>query len=115
MKQNPDFEPLNIAVLTLSDTRTAENDTSGDALVAMLEDAGHKLASRALCPDDVYQMRAVVSQWIAQPEVDVILTTGGTGFTGRDSTPEALRPLLDTPLDTVGELFRSLSQKEVGS
>lgn len=106
---------LSITVLTLSDTRTAENDTSGDALVEMLEAAGHKLAARALCPDDVYAMRAIVSQWIAEPDVDVILTTGGTGFTGRDSTPEALRPLFDTPIDTFGELFRALSHKEIGS
>ena len=115
MAKDTEFVPLNIAVLTLSDTRTAQNDTSGDALVSMLEEAGHKLASRTLCPDDVYRMRAIVSQWIAVPEVDVILTTGGTGFTGRDSTPEALRPLLDTPIDTFGELFRSLSYQDVGS
>lgn len=115
MAKNTEFVPLNIAVLTLSDTRTAENDTSGDTLVSLLEDAGHKTATRALCPDDVYRMRAIVSQWIAVPEVDVILTTGGTGFTGRDSTPEALRPLLDTPIDTFGELFRSLSYQDVGS
>lgn len=115
MAETTEFIPLTIAVLTLSDTRTAENDTSGNALVSMLGEAGHALADRALCPDDVYQMRAVVSRWIADPEVNVILTTGGTGFTGRDSTPEALRPLLDTPIDTFGELFRSLSYGEVGS
>ena len=93
MPDSSDFVSLEIAVLTLSDTRTARNDTSGDALVGMLEEAGHRLAARELCPDDVYRMRAIVSQWIADENVDVILTTGGTGFTGRDSTPEALRPL----------------------
>lgn len=115
MHANPEFKPLNIAVLTLSDTRTPENDTSGDALVEMLTDAGHKLAARELCPDDVYRMRAIVSRWIADPEVDVVLTTGGTGMTGRDSTPEALAPLFDRPIDTFGELFRELSYREIGS
>ena len=115
MTQNPEFVPLDIAVLTLSDTRTAENDTSGDALASMLQEAGHRLASRALCPDDAERMKAIVSQWIAEPGVDVILTTGGTGFTGRDSTPEALQPLLDTPIDGFGELFRYLSFQEIGS
>lgn len=115
MTSNPEFKPLDIAVLTLSDTRTAENDTSGDALVEMLKDAGHNLAARELCPDDVYRMRAIVAQWIADPGIDVVLTTGGTGFTGRDSTPEALGPLFDRPIDTFGELFRQLSYQEIGS
>jgi molybdenum cofactor biosynthesis protein B len=115
MPANDTFKPLGIAVLTLSDTRTAENDTSGDALVEMLEEAGHTLAARALCPDDVDRMRALVSGWIADPEVDVVLTTGGTGFTGRDSTPEALGPLFERPIDTFGELFRQLSYAEIGS
>jgi molybdenum cofactor biosynthesis protein B len=115
MSQEIEFVPLSIAVLTLSDTRTPDNDTSGDALVGMLEAAGHQLAARDLRPDDVYQMRAVVSGWIADPEIDVVLTTGGTGMTGRDSTPEALRPLFDTCIDTFGELFRQLSWQEIGS
>jgi len=115
MAQEIDFVPLGIAVLTLSDSRTPENDTSGDALVEMLEQAGHQLTARDLRPDDVYQMRAVVSTWIADDQIDVILTTGGTGFTGRDSTPEALRPLFDTCIDTFGELFRQLSYQEIGS
>ena len=115
MSSDGRFTPLSIAVLTLSDTRTAENDTSGDALVELLQTAGHQLAARALCPDDVYRMRAVVSQWIADPEIDVVLTTGGTGFTGRDSTPEALAPLFDRPIDTFGELFRALSFQEIGT
>lgn len=115
MPADQDFKPLNIAVLTLSDTRSLENDTSGDLLVEMLEAAGHNLAARELIPDDVYGMRAIVSQWIADPEVDVVLTTGGTGMTGRDSTPEALVPLFDRPVDTFGELFRQLSYDEIGS
>lgn len=110
-----DFIPLNIAVLTLSDTRTAETDTSGDALVALLTEAGHTLADRRLIPDDVYQMRAIVSQWIADPGIHVVISTGGTGFTGRDSTPEALAPLFDKHIEGFGELFRHLSLAEIGS
>lgn len=110
-----DFIPLNIAVLTLSDTRTPETDTSGDALVHLLGEAGHKLAARELIPDDVYRMRAVVSGWIADPSIHVIITTGGTGFTQRDSTPEALQPLFDQHIEGFGELFRQLSFAEIGS
>lgn len=115
MSADSEFKALDIAVLTLSDTRTRENDTSGDALVEMLEAAGHRLAGRELCPDDVHRMRAMVAQWIADPAIDVVLTTGGTGFTGRDSTPEALAPLFERPIDTFGELFRQLSYHEIGS
>lgn len=115
MSSDDTLTPLSIAVLTLSDTRTRDNDTSGDVLVEMLRDAGHELAGRELCPDDVYLMRAIVSRWIADPGVDVILTTGGTGMTGRDSTPEALAPLFDRPIDTFGELFRQLSYREIGT
>ncbi|WP_151703273.1 molybdenum cofactor biosynthesis protein B [Nitrincola alkalilacustris] len=107
--------PLKIAVLTLSDTRTLEQDRSGDTLVQMLEAAGHTLVARELIPDDVYRMRAVVSGWIADPEVQVVLTTGGTGYAGRDSTPEAMRPLFDTEIEGFGELFRQLSHAEIGS
>ena len=110
-----DFIPLNIAVLTLSDTRTPETDTSGDALVALLTEAGHKLADRKLIPDDVYRMRAIVSQWIADPGIHAVISTGGTGFTGRDSTPEALSPLFDKHIEGFGELFRHLSLAEIGS
>lgn len=106
---------LNIAVLTLSDTRTAADDTSGDVLVALLQDAGHHLIARNLIPDDIYRMRAVVSQWIVDEHVHVILTTGGTGFTGRDSTPEALRPLFDMDITGFGELFRQVSWEDIGS
>lgn len=109
------FLPLNIAVLTVSDTRTRETDTSGDTLEASLSGAGHRLADRRLCPDDVFRMRAIVSEWIADPDIHVIITTGGTGLTGRDSTPEAVAPLLETVVDGFGELFRQLSWEEVGS
>ena len=106
---------LKMAVLTLSDTRTLAEDRSGDLLVKSLTDAGHTLVARQVIPDDIYQMRAVVSGWIADAEVQVILTTGGTGFSGRDSTPEALRPLFDTEIEGFGELFRQLSWDEIGS
>ena len=115
MSKKLEFKPLSIAVLTLSDTRSADDDLSGDTLVEMLTEAGHQLVARALCPDDIYRMRAIVSDWIIEPEVDVILTTGGTGMTARDSTPEALAPLFDRPIDTFGELFRQLSYQEIGS
>ncbi len=106
---------LNLCVLTVSDSRTPENDTSGDYLVSALEADGHRLAGRALLPDDRYQLRAAVSQWIADPAVDVVLVTGGTGFTGRDSTPEALLPLLDKEMPGFGELFRAISFEEIGT
>ena len=106
---------LNIAVLTVSDTRTRDNDTSGDFLADAVVEAGHKLADRALIADDVYRIRALLSQWIASEQVQVALVTGGTGFSGRDSTPEAVRPLLDKHIDGFGEVFRSLSLREIGS
>ena len=109
------FTALNIAVLTLSDTRTRETDTSGDALVEMLTEAGHHLADRELCQDSVYQMRAIVSRWIADPAIHVVITTGGTGLTHRDSTPEALVPLFDRVIEGFGELFRQVSWEEIGS
>lgn len=110
-----DFQPLQISVLTVSDTRTSTNDLSGDALVTALEDAGHKLYERALCPDDLYQIRAHVSRWVADPKAQVLLITGGTGFSGRDSTPEAVTPLLDKTIVGFGELFRQSSFKDVGT
>ena len=106
---------LAIAVLTVSDTRGSDRDTSGDLLVERLESAGHRLAERRIVPDDVYVIRAVVSAWVADPNVQAILTTGGTGFTGRDSTPEALVPLFDKTIDGFGELFRQVSYDEIGS
>ena len=106
---------LAIAVLTVSDTRGPSEDTSGDYLAERLAAAGHRLAARRIVPDDVYLIRAVASAWIAAPEVNVVLTTGGTGFTGRDSTPEALRPLFDKAISGFGELFRQVSYDEIGS
>ena len=106
---------LKVAVLTVSDTRTQETDTSGAFLEEALRDAGHHIADRQIVIDDVYQLRAIVSQWIAEPDVEAILTTGGTGFSGRDSTPEALAPLFDKTIDGFGEVFRALSLTEIGS
>ena len=106
---------LNVAVLTVSDTRTRETDTSGAFLEEALVAAGHTVADRQIVIDDVYQLRAIVSQWIADPKVEVVLTTGGTGFSGRDSTPEALSPLFDKTIDGFGEVFRALSLEEIGS
>ncbi len=110
-----DFRPLQLCVLTVSDSRTPATDTSGDYLVSALAEAGHRLADRALLPDDKYRLRAQVSQWIADAGIHGILVTGGTGFTGRDSTPEALLPLLDKHMDGFGELFRSLSFADIGT
>jgi molybdenum cofactor biosynthesis protein B len=106
---------LNLCVLTVSDSRTVANDSSGDYLVEALGAAGHRLRERTICPDDKYRLRAIVSNWIADPKVDGVLVTGGTGFTGRDSTPEALMPLLDKVMDGFGELFRAISFEEIGT
>lgn len=108
-------EALNIAVLTVSDTRTLETDTSGQFLCDSLQEAGHKLASRDICVDDLYKLRAILSKWIADEGIEVVLLTGGTGFTSRDSTPEAVAPLLDVTIDGFGELFRQLSYEEIGT
>ncbi|HRY15120.1 MAG: molybdenum cofactor biosynthesis protein B [Candidatus Competibacteraceae bacterium] len=110
-----EFLSLNIAVLTVSDTRTEGDDASGRTLVERLTAAGHQLAEKAIVPDDVYQVRAILSRWIADPAVQIVLTTGGTGMTGRDSTPEAVRPLLDKVIEGFGELFRQLSWEEIGT
>ena len=115
MTAKTDFNPLSLCMLTVSDTRTAAEDSSGDYLVAALEAAGHRLHDRSLLPDDRYRMRAVVSQWIADAAVDGVLVTGGTGFTGRDSTPEALLPLLDKQMPGFGEIFRAISLDEIGT
>lgn len=112
---NIDFFSLNIAVLTVSDTRTLENDTSGDYLVKALQQDGHQLAERKIIKDDKYQLRAVVSSWIAEPAIHAIITTGGTGFTPRDTTPESLAPLFDKTIDGFGELFRHISLATIGT
>ena len=109
------FKPVAIAILTVSDTRTEATDTSGALLASRLSAAGHTLAARAIVPDDTYQIRAVVSTWIADARVDVVITTGGTGITGRDGTPEAIAPLLDKQIEGFGEMFRSLSYAEIGT
>ena len=106
---------LKTAVLTVSDTRTVDTDTSGAFLEEALLAAGHEVVDRQIVIDDVYQLRAIVSRWIADAGVEVILTTGGTGFSGRDSTPEALSPLFDKTIDGFGEVFRALSLTEIGS
>lgn len=108
------FIPLNMAVLTVSDSRTEADDKSGSLLKDKAEAAGHKVVAKEIVPDDVYQMRAILSQWIADPQVQVVLTTGGTGVTGRDSTPEAVTPLLDKQIEGFGELFRAFSLEEIG-
>jgi molybdenum cofactor biosynthesis protein B len=109
------FIPLNVAVLTVSDSRTEADDKSGALLKAKAAAAGHRVVAKEIVRDDVYQMRAVFSRWIADPQVQVVLTTGGTGITGRDSTPEAIAPLLDKQIEGFGELFRTLSFEEIGT
>ena len=115
MSASRDFIPLSLCVLTVSDTRDASTDSSGDYLVEALQADGHRLAQRALLPDDKYRLRAVVAGWIADEAIDGVLVTGGTGFTGRDSTPEALLPLLDKQMPGFGELFRAISFDEIGT
>ena len=108
-------QALEIAVLTVSDTRTEAEDTSGQFLADALAEAGHRLSDRRIVKDDIYQIRAVLSAWIADAAVDAVLVTGGTGFSGRDSTPEAVAPLFDKTVEGFGEVFRSLSLEEIGS
>ena len=109
------FIPLNIAILTVSDTRTTENDTSGQALVERLTSAGHHLADKVIVIDDIYQLRAQVSKWIADDSIHAIISTGGTGFTERDNTPEALMVLFDKNIEGFGEVFRHVSLGEIGT
>jgi len=113
MASQRDFIPLNISVLTISDTRLEETDKSGNLLVTRLQTGGHKLHEKAICPDDIYAIRAIVSRWIADDGVNTVLTTGGTGVTGRDGTPEAISPLFDKLLDGFGEMFRVLSYDDI--
>lgn len=109
------FTPLNISVVTVSDTRTPETDKSGTVLVQKAQDAGHHIQSKTIIKDDIYQLRATVSALIAEPETQAVLLTGGTGFTDRDNTYTAIKPLLDTDIEGFGELFRQLSYQEIGS
>lgn len=108
-----EFRPISIAVLTVSDSRDEATDKSGRLLVERLTKAGHRLAEKRIVPDDVYQIRAAVSRWIADREVDAVITTGGTGVTGRDGTPEAVLPLLDKVIEGFGEMFRSISFAQI--
>lgn len=113
MNSDKQFVPLNIAVLVVSDTRTDADDTSGKTLVERATNAGHQVAAKTIVPDNIYHIRAVVAGWIANDSINVILTTGGTGVTGRDGTPEAIEPLLDKVLDGFGETFRMLSYQDI--
>ena len=118
MSNNPNehaFKPLTIAIMTVSDSRTEANDTSGDTLVKLLTEAGHTLVEKRIVADDIYRIRAVLSQWIAADSINAVITTGGTGITGRDSTPEAVKVLLDKEIEGFGEVFRAVSYEEIGT
>ena len=110
-----EFIPLSIAVLTVSDTRTSADDRSGDTLAERLTGAGHRLGDRAIVPDDVEAIRAKVRAWIADPEIDAVITTGGTGFTGRDVTPEAIEPLFEKRMDGFSAVFHRISYDKIGT
>lgn len=112
---NRTFVPVRISVATISDTRTLQTDTSGEALVTRLTQAGHELAGRAIIKDDVDLITAQLKNWIADPSVDVIITNGGTGVTGRDVTPEAFQQVLEKQIEGFGELFRMLSYAKIGT
>ena len=108
------FIPLQIAILKVSDTRTEETDTAGKMLAELIQEEGHHFNEKVIVPDDIYQIRAAVSKWVAEEKVNVIITTGGTGVTGRDGTPEAVSPLLDKEIQGFGEMFRNLSYEKIG-
>ena len=110
-----DLNSLSVALLTISDTRSIEEDKSGSILEQLAISAGHSVDDRQIVKDDIYKIRSKASQWIANQGIQVIITTGGTGFTGRDSTPEALEPLFDKKIEGFGELFRQISFEEIGS
>lgn len=110
-----EFIPAHIAILTVSDSRGAAEDTSGQYLQEAAQEAGHQVVDRAIVNDDIYQIRARVSAWIADDNVQAVLITGGTGFTARDNTPEALLPLFDREVEGFGELFRMVSYEEIGT
>ncbi|MCI5045910.1 MAG: molybdenum cofactor biosynthesis protein B [Aquisalinus sp.] len=114
MDKNLNFKPVNIAVLTVSDTRTAADDTSGDILVQRIQRAGHKLSDRKIVRDDISIIRETVSKWIDAPDIDVIISTGGTGLTGRDVTPEAIEPLFDKKIEGFSVIFHQVSYESVG-
>jgi molybdopterin adenylyltransferase len=107
--------PVTLSVLTVSDSRSEAEDKSGKLLVKRALDAGHVVKEKSLCRDDIYAIRAIVSTWIADPGIQLVLTTGGTGITGRDGTPEAVKPLLDKEIEGFGEMFRTVSYQEIGT
>jgi len=113
--KNRELIPLSISVLTISDSRTEEDDKSGQLLVKRLQDTGHVLCEKEIVKDDIYQIRATVSRWIADEKPQVIITTGGTGVTGRDGTPEAVKPLFDKEIEGFGEMFRVLSFESIAT
>lgn len=113
MSTEREFKPLNICVLVVSDSRTEKTDKSGKLLVERLEAAGHKLFEKSIVPDDIYAIRAIVSKWITDEDVDAVISTGGTGVTGRDGTPEAIEVLFDKTIDGFGETFRTLSFQQI--
>jgi molybdenum cofactor biosynthesis protein B len=113
MSEERQFIPLNIAILVVSDSRTETDDISGKTLVDRAIDAGHRVIEKKIVPDNIYQIRAAVSNWIADSNINAVITTGGTGVTGRDGTPEAVSPLLDKMLDGFGEVFRMLSYQDI--
>lgn len=115
MANERDFIALDIALLTVSDSRTLEDDKSGKLLVERVTSTGHRVAAREVARDDIYAIRAIVSRWIADENVQVIITTGGTGVTGRDGTPEAIRPLFDKEILGFGEMFRVLSYQDIAT
>ena len=109
-----DFVPVGVAVMTVSDTRDLETDTSGAYLASAIEAAGHNLIGRVIVPDDAAQIRAMAEQWIQHPDIDVIISTGGTGLTGRDVTPEAMMPLFDKQIDGFSAMFHRISFDTIG-
>lgn len=113
--QQREFIPLNITVLVISDSRTEKTDKSGKLLVQRLESAGHKLYQKTIVPDEIDQIRSTIADWVADDNVNVVLSTGGTGVTGRDGTPEAVKPLFEKEIEGFGEIFRAISFEEIGT
>lgn len=109
------FVPVRVAVLTVSDTRSLEEDRSGDTLAGRIAEAGHQLVDRRLCRDETGEIQSIVKEWIASPHVDVVITTGGTGFTGRDVTPEAVEPLFEKRMDGFSVIFHMISREKIGT
>src|ERR671929_2118477 len=115
LDESRQFVPLKIAVLTVSDTRSLDDDKSGTTLAERIEKAGHAVGARAIVTDDVEKIRAQVKAWIADPAIDVVITTGGTGFTGRDVTPEAIEPLFEKRMDGFSAIFHRISYDKIGT